>query len=97
MALASRITPGIDFYNRLVDALLNAGTAPYCTLYHWDLPQTIQDHGGWESLDTAKAFADYAGFTAAFLSDRVKHFMTMNEMRSFVELRDTGKASTLQD
>ncbi len=77
---------GIDFYNRLVDALLNAGIAPYCTLYHWDLPQTLQDHGGWENRDTAKAFADYAGFTAALLSDRVKHFMTMNEMRSFVEL-----------
>lgn len=77
---------GIDFYNRLVDALLAAGIAPYCTLYHWDLPQKLQDRGGWENLDTTKAFADYAGFTAAFLSDRVKHFMTMNEMRSFVEL-----------
>jgi beta-glucosidase len=78
--------PGIDFYNRLVDALLAAGIQPYCTLFHWDLPQALQDHGGWESRDTANAFADYAGFTAGFLSDRVKHFMTMNEMRSFVEL-----------
>jgi beta-glucosidase/6-phospho-beta-glucosidase/beta-galactosidase len=78
--------PGIDFYNRLVDALRAAGIQPYCTLYHWDLPQALQDKGGWENRDTAKAFAHYAGFTAGFLSDRVKHFMTMNEMRSFVEL-----------
>ena len=78
--------PGIDFYNCLVDALLAAGIQPFCTLFHWDLPQTLQDKGGWESRDTAKAFADYAAVTSGFLSDRVKHFMTMNEMRSFVEL-----------
>jgi beta-glucosidase len=77
---------GIDFYNRLVDALLAAGIQPYCTLFHWDLPQALQDTGGWENRDIVKIFADYAGFTAGFLSDRVKHFMTMNEMRSFVEL-----------
>ncbi len=77
---------GIDFYNRLVDALLAAGIQPYCTLYHWDLPQTLQDQGGWENRDTAKAFAEYAGFTAGLLSDRVRHFVTMNEMRTFVEL-----------
>ena len=78
--------PGIDFYNRLVDALLAAGIQPFCTLFHWDLPQALQDKGGWESRDTAKAFADYAAVTSGFLSDRIKHFMTMNEMRSFVEL-----------
>jgi beta-glucosidase len=78
--------PGIDFYNRLVDALLAAGIQPYCTMFHWDLPQALQDIGGWENRDVAKSFADYAGFTAGFLSDRVKHFMTMNEIRSFVEL-----------
>jgi beta-glucosidase len=77
---------GIDFYNRLVDALLAAGIQPYCTLFHWDLPQALQDKGGWENQDVAKAFADYAGFTAGFLSDRVKHFMTLNEIRTFVEL-----------
>ena len=77
---------GVDFYNRLVDALLAAGIQPYCTLFHWDLPQALQDTGGWENRDIAKSFADYAGFTAGFLSDRVKHFMTMNEIRSFVEL-----------
>jgi beta-glucosidase len=78
--------PGIDFYNRLVDALLAAGIQPYCTMFHWDLPQALQDIGGWENRDVAMSFADYAGFTAGFLSDRVKHFMTMNEIRSFVEL-----------
>jgi beta-glucosidase len=54
-------------------------------LYHWDLPQPLQDRGGWENRDTAKAFADYAGYTAGQLSDRMQHFMTMNEMRTFVE------------
>jgi beta-glucosidase len=77
---------GVDFYNRLIDALLAAGIQPYCTLFHWDLPQALQDTGGWENRDTAKAFADYAGYTAGVLSDRVTHFMTMNEMRSFTEL-----------
>ena len=69
---------GVDFYKRLTDALLAAGIEPYCTLFHWDLPQALQDRGGWENRDVAKAFADYAGFTAGVLSDRVKHFMTMN-------------------
>jgi beta-glucosidase len=77
--------PGLDFYARMVDALLEAGIQPFCTLYHWDLPQPLQDRGGWENRDTAKAFADYAGYTAGKLSDRVKQFMTMNEMRTFVE------------
>ncbi len=76
---------GLDFYDRMTDALLEAGIAPYCTLYHWDLPQALQDKGGWENRDTAKAFADYAGYTAGKLSDKIKHFMTMNEMRTFVE------------
>ncbi|WP_213804397.1 GH1 family beta-glucosidase [Granulicella sp. dw_53] len=77
---------GLDFYNRMIDQLLAAGVQPFCTLYHWDLPQTLQDKGGWENRDTVKAFADYAGYTAGKISDRVRHFMTMNEMRTFVEL-----------
>ena len=76
---------GLDFYHRMIDSLLEAGIQPFCTLYHWDLPQPLQDQGGWENRDTAKAFADYAGYTAGKLSDKVKHFMTMNEMRTFVE------------
>jgi beta-glucosidase len=77
---------GLDFYNRLVDALMESGIQPFCTLYHWDLPQVLQDQGGWKSRETVRAFADYAGLVSARLSDRVKHFMTMNEMRTFVEL-----------
>jgi beta-glucosidase len=76
---------GLDFYHRMVDALLEAGIQPFCTLYHWDLPQALQDKGGWENRDTAKAFADYAGYTAEKLSDKVKYFMTLNEMRTIVE------------
>ena len=77
---------GLDFYNRLVDELKAAGIEPFVTLYHWDLPQTLQDkHGGWKSKETAKAFADYAGYMAEQLGDRVKHYFTINEFRSFVE------------
>src|SRR5215472_2384263 len=77
---------GLDFYIRVVDELLANGIQPFCTLYHWDLPQALQDKGGWENRDTAQAFADYAGYVAQKLSDRVNRFMTMNEIRSFVEL-----------
>ena len=78
---------GLDFYNRLVDELLANGIQPFATLYHWDLPQALQDHGGgWESRDTAKAFGDYAGYVAEHLTDRVKHIFTINEFGAFVEL-----------
>lgn len=89
---------GLDFYNRMLDSLLTAGIQPFCTLYHWDLPQALQDKGGWQNRDTAQAFADYAGYTAGKLSDRVQHFMTMNEIRSFVEIgyRDGRHAPGLQ-
>ena len=82
---------GLDFYNRLVDELLKAGIAPFPTLYHWDLPQALQDKGGWQSRDTAKAFGDYAGYVAEKLSDRVRHFFTINEFRSFVDMGHHGK------
>ncbi|MDF0488442.1 GH1 family beta-glucosidase [Sphingomonas sp. H39-1-10] len=75
---------GVDHYNRVIDALLAAGIAPYVTMFHWDLPQALP--GGWQNRDTAKAFADYAGFMAGKLSDRVHHFMTVNEVRSFSDL-----------
>jgi beta-glucosidase len=77
---------GLDFYNRLVDELLAANIQPYCTLFHWDLPQALEDKGGWQSRDTSVAFANYAGHVAEHLSDRVKNFMTMNEMSSFVDI-----------
>src|SRR5262245_53393815 len=77
---------GLDFYSRLVDELKVAGIEPFVTLYHWDLPQTLQDrYGGWQSKHTAMAFAEYAGYMAEQLGDRVKHFFTINEFRSFVE------------
>jgi beta-glucosidase len=78
---------GLDFYDRLVDQLLANGIEPFATLYHWDLPQALQDSvGGWESRDTAKAFADYAGYVSEKLSDRIKYFFTINELATFVEL-----------
>jgi beta-glucosidase len=80
---------GLDFYQRMIDALLEADIQPFCTLYHWDLPQILQDKGGWENRDTAKAFADYAGYTAGKLSDKVTHFMTLNELRTIVEEGNT--------
>jgi beta-glucosidase len=78
---------GLDFYNRLVDELLANQIEPFATLYHWDLPQALQDkYGGWESRDTAKAFADYAGFIGGKLSDRVRYFFTLNELMTFIQL-----------
>jgi beta-glucosidase len=77
---------GLAFYDRLVDELLANGIEPFATLYHWDLPQTLQDRGGWESRDTAEAFAAYAGLVAAKLGDRVTNFFTLNEIRTFIEL-----------
>lgn len=76
---------GLDFYNRLIDELLGAGIEPFPTLYHWDLPQKLQDSGGWQSRDTATAFADYAGYVAGRLGDRVQHFFTLNECHTFVD------------
>jgi beta-glucosidase len=77
---------GVDFYRRFCEALLAAGVEPYCTLYHWDLPQALEDKGGWQNKDTSKAFADYAGYTAGKLGPLVKNYMTMNEMASFIDL-----------
>ena len=65
---------GLDFYNRMLDELLVAGIEPYCTLFHWDLPQALEDKGGWQSRNTSEAFAVYAGYVAQHLSDRVHHF-----------------------
>jgi beta-glucosidase len=70
---------GVDFYSRLVDALLERGIKPIVTLYHWDLPQRLEDAGGWPARDTAHRFADYAGHMARELSDRVHLWTTLNE------------------
>lgn len=70
---------GLDFYDRLVDELLKNKIEPYICLFHWDLPQALQDQGGWPNRDTALAFAEYAGVVTGRLSDRVKVWMTHNE------------------
>jgi len=70
---------GLAFYDRLVDALLAAGIDPWPTLYHWDLPQDLQDQGGWGARDTAYRFADYAWLVADAVGDRVRHWSTLNE------------------
>ena len=70
---------GLDFYRRLVDELLGAGIEPWLTLYHWDLPQALQDEGGWPARDTAAHFADYAQVVVEALGDRVRHWSTLNE------------------
>ncbi|MBV71801.1 MAG: beta-glucosidase [Myxococcales bacterium] len=70
---------GIDFYSRLVDGLLEAGIDPCVTLYHWDLPQILEDQGGWTNRDTAYAFADYTETISRALGDRVKTWVTINE------------------
>ncbi|WP_137814765.1 GH1 family beta-glucosidase [Gandjariella thermophila] len=70
---------GLDFYRRLVDRLLDSGITPFVTLYHWDLPQHLEDRGGWTSRDTAFRFAEYAQTVHAALGDRVLHWTTLNE------------------
>jgi beta-glucosidase len=70
---------GLAFYDRLVDTLLARGITPWATLYHWDLPQPLEDAGGWPVRDTALRFAEYAAHVAAALGDRVGHFITLNE------------------
>jgi beta-glucosidase len=70
---------GLDFYSRLVDGLLGAGITPYVTLYHWDLPQPLQDEGGWVDRATAEAFVEYADVVTRRLGDRVTKWITHNE------------------
>lgn len=70
---------GLDFYDKLVDELLEAGIAPAATLFHWDLPQPLQDAGGWQSRETATRLADYATIVGERLGDRVTMWMPLNE------------------
>lgn len=77
---------GMDYYSRLVDALLEAHIRPFVTLFHWDLPQALQDTGGWPNRDTASRFADYVQIMAQALGDRVSDWMIFNEPDAFVDL-----------
>ncbi len=76
---------GLDWYARLVDKLLAAGIVPFVTLYHWDLPQALEEkYGGWRSRKIPEAFRRYAEVVVAALGDRVRHWITLNEMPGFV-------------
>lgn len=70
---------GLDYYHRLVDGLLEKGIEPMCTLYHWDLPQTLQDNGGWASRETIDAFVSYATLMYKEFEGKIKHWITFNE------------------
>lgn len=70
---------GLDFYDRLIDSLLEAEITPYITLYHWDLPYSIQEKGGWTNRDSINWFTDYVSAVISRLGDRVKHWLTINE------------------
>jgi len=77
---------GLDFYKRFTDALLEAGIRPYPTLYHWDLPQPLEDAGGWPNRDTAQRLADYSQIVVKALGDRVKEWTILNEPYVFTVL-----------
>jgi beta-glucosidase len=77
---------GMSYYERLLDQLAAADIQPYATLFHWDLPQALEDRfGGWQSSETSKAFAAYAELVAKRLSDRISHFFTINEFSCFTD------------
>jgi beta-glucosidase len=90
---------GLDFYSRLVDGLLAADILPFATLYHWDLPQSLQDEGGWPARSTAEAFVEYADLVSRHLGDRVHHWMTHNEpsVAAFEGYWEGGHAPGIQD
>lgn len=75
---------GFDFYHRIIDACLQRGITPWVTLYHWDLPQALEDQGGWISRDTVGRFTDYADAATRGFGDKVKHWMVLNEPMAFV-------------
>lgn len=77
---------GLDFYDRLVDGLLERHIVPFVTLYHWDLPLTLEKKGGWRNFDTAKAFEEYTKVVVKKLGDRVKFWATFNELLCVIDL-----------
>ncbi|MDB6127620.1 MAG: beta-glucosidase [Verrucomicrobia bacterium] len=79
-------TQGVDFYHRLIDAALAAGLTPWVTMFHWDLPQALEDAGGWRARIVPEAFGVYADTIVRAYGDRVTHWITLNEMRCFTQL-----------
>ncbi len=77
---------GVDFYHRLIDAMLKEGITPWVTMYHWDLPQALEDQGGWRVRGTTDAFATYADTIVKAYGDRVKHWITLNEIICFTRM-----------
>ena len=77
---------GIDFYNRLIDASLELGIEPWAMLYHWDLPQKLEDQGGWSNRDMIGWFSEYADLCSRKFGDRIRHWMVLNEPASFTTL-----------
>lgn len=90
---------GLEFYSQLVDGLLEVGIEPYATLYHWDLPQALQDKGGWADRMVVDAFVEYVDITTRALGDRVKNWITLNEpwVSAFVGYRDGHHAPGHKD
>jgi beta-glucosidase len=80
------LAAGLDHYRRLIDALLAAGIRPLPTLFHWDLPQALEDQGGWPARDTASRFADYASHVVSALGDRVQDWLLLNEPSVFTTM-----------
>jgi beta-glucosidase len=93
------LSQGLDYYSRLVDALLASGIEPWVTLYHWDLPLALGEKGGWTERDTAYRFSDYAEIVYRALGDRVRHWVTLNEpwCSSFLGYRTGEHAPGLRD
>lgn len=77
---------GLDYYDALVNALVAAGIEPWITIYHWDLPEALEDSGGWRSEHTARSFAAYAKLVAEHFCGRVKNYITFNEPQCFIGL-----------
>jgi beta-glucosidase len=90
---------GLDYYNRVIDALLEADIQPAVTLYHWDLPQALQDEGGWANRDIADWFAEFAGIAGEAFGDRVPRWITLNEpwVSAHVGYRDGRHAPGIRD
>ena len=90
---------GLDYYNRVVDGLLEADIKPVVTLYHWDLPQALQDKGGWANRDVADWFEEFAGIAGEAFGDRVAQWITLNEpwVSAHVGYRDGRHAPGIRD